>query len=110
MKVFCFIFSFYLLILSWQPCQDLVNIDSFHSQNTYAQTDFHNSQEQNESDDCSPLCICSCCQISFDSNNFGFPEPENIKVEILQKSINFYKNPYQKNYNPNIWQPPKSQA
>lgn len=110
MKLFCFIFSFYLLVLSWQPCQDLLKPTNFHPQTSYEQTDIHDTEEQNESDDCSPFCVCSCCQTSFASNNFSYPEAEKIKVEVIQSPLIYYENPYYKNFNSDIWQPPKSKT
>lgn len=104
------IFIFYLLLLSWQPCQDLVTNTGFHPKPIAGQTDLHDMQEQNESDDCSPFCICSCCQTSVTYAYFSQPLANKITIKITSKLPLDYQNPDEKTYQNSIWQPPKLKA
>lgn len=107
MRFFCIIFSFYLLFLSWQPCQDITANKVIHQKNYAEQPDFHVTQEQNETDDCSPFCICSCCQTSVTYANLFFRITNIITNKITSKTSAFYQNPDEKTYQNSIWQPPK---
>ncbi|MCU0238760.1 MAG: hypothetical protein MUC29_04900 [Pyrinomonadaceae bacterium] len=110
MKSFWLIFTVYLLLLSWQPCEDLVGNGFQSNQPEINLTDSHESHEQTHSDDCSPLCICSCCQITFVSADFNFDKFQNKSIKFSTNKIINYQNPYQQNFAQTIWQPPKSKA
>jgi hypothetical protein len=66
--------------------------------------------EQNETDDCSPFCICACCQTTVSHSRFFLPITNQVTQTIAHKPYIFHQNPDEKNYQNSIWQPPKSIA
>jgi hypothetical protein len=109
MRVFCFIFSFYLLLLSVQPCQDFAASRFSYPQIENEQAKLHDADKdmQSESHECSPFCICSCRQISV-ADNFSSPLSK-VEVAAFAKSTVqiFYRNTYSHQHLNFIWQPPK---
>ncbi|WP_116106983.1 DUF6660 family protein [Lewinella sp. IMCC34191] len=56
--------AFYLVLLALTPCQDLettplAGCDGYSLQNDHDTPDHH--------DDCTPLCVCSCCGVLADT-------------------------------------------
>ncbi|MFZ1700859.1 MAG: DUF6660 family protein [Pyrinomonadaceae bacterium] len=97
-----------LLFLSVQPCEDVfAGLDSQgHRVASFAHLE--QPAEDGDSDNCSPLCICSCCSMSVVSRSFGFslfdaPGPINFETEVAS-----YRDSYQTNSLSEIWQPPKA--
>ena len=82
MRVFCFIFSFYLLLLSVQPCQDFAASGFSYPQIENEQAQLHNEGKDSESEshECSPFCICSCRQVSIIDNFSVLASSEQIAV------------------------------
>ena len=109
-KTICLCVIIYLLLLCWQPCQDVANNSTSHLKHFAEQFDLHETQTENEGDDCSPFCICSCCQTSFAYNDFHLPQTNQISSLISAKLARIYQNPYINIPQNSIWQPPKSQA
>jgi len=109
MRVFCFIFSFYLLLLSVQPCLDFAVRKFSRSQTGNEQTLLHNDGEdtQTETHECSPFCICSCRQVSVKYNFSIFSLPKDIAVLAKSTSPISYQNDYSHQHFDSIWQPPK---
>jgi hypothetical protein len=109
MRIFCFIFSFYLLLLSVQPCQDFVasGFSYLQIENEQAQLQDNSKDSEPESNECSPFCICSCRQVSVGDKIPVLTSSEQIAV-ITQSTAHFF---YQSNYSHQhlnfIWQPPK---
>jgi hypothetical protein len=58
-------------------------------------------------DDCSPFCICSCCHFSTVYQFQIFTVTNKITVLAISQSQNLYQNPYAKEYKTSVWQPPK---
>jgi hypothetical protein len=58
MKLFAYIFSFYILLLTAIPCVDHPE-DQSVKKSEIAQSSAEN--HQNHSDQCSPFCTCDCC-------------------------------------------------
>lgn len=110
MKIFCLSFIVYLLVLSWQPCKDLTTkILSCEANPDIQATHLENTETTNESDDCSPFCICSCCQISTVYANLNFSVTSGFVASIEKNSPEIsYQNPYSFQNADLIWQPPKS--
>ncbi len=108
MKVFCFIFSFYLLLLSVQPCQDFAASEFFRPQPGNEQTFLHKDENtQTETHECSPFCICSCRQVSLKYNFSIFSLLKEIAVFAKSTSQISYQNDYSHQHFDSIWQPPK---
>ncbi|MGI8849068.1 MAG: DUF6660 family protein [Pyrinomonadaceae bacterium] len=109
MKVFCFIFSFYLLLLSVQPCQDFAASEFSRPQTGSEQTLLHPSGEdtQTETHECSPFCICSCRQVSVKYDFSIFSLPKEITVFAKLTAQISYQDDYSHQHFDSIWQPPK---
>jgi hypothetical protein len=109
MRIFSFIFSVYLLLLSVQPCQDFAASEFSYSQSGNEQTRVNDDEdEQQETHECSPFCICSCRQMSV-AYNLSTPAQEKETVIFTQRcsKITSQKLIYSNHYLDSIWQPPK---
>lgn len=108
MKIFCLSFIFYLLVLSWQPCNDLTAKFSPCESKSVAETvHLHETETPDEADDCSPFCICSCCQISTVYANLNFSVTSAFVASFENAPESLYQNPYSFQNPDLIWQPPK---
>ena len=109
MKVFCFIFTIYILFLSFQPCEEMTAIaesraDKVSQEETQIKV---NEQADKENDDCSPFCICSCCHFSTVYQFKTFSVTNKITASAISRPDFPYQNPYYQIYKTSIWQPPK---
>ncbi|MCY7376986.1 MAG: hypothetical protein LH472_13590 [Pyrinomonadaceae bacterium] len=108
MKIFGFTFIVYLLLLSWQPCQDFVVEDVSCSFAENQQSHLHDHRPSEEAGNCSPFCICSCCQTATADTHLTFSVKSRFTISVEKTFKAFYQNNYsQQNLN-SIWQPPKS--
>ena len=108
MKVFCIIFSFYILLLSLQPCAEMTTNLQLRVNETSKQTYFQSDEQKDEDcDECSPFCICSCCHFSTAYQFKSFSVTNKIIFSAISTSGNFYQNPYAQTYKTSFWQPPK---
>lgn len=101
MKWFVYIFSLYITLLACFPCNDAAAMEK-QGQSTVQPADTH---EHNTSQDfCSPLCICSCCNIQIDDIpvfSFFFANPQ-LLIQYPLLSEDQYLDAAD-----NIWQPPQ---
>ena len=110
MKWISTILSIYIFILATLPCADEAGWCVFDVESTIG-VELHaggNHDHKNDySDHCSPLCTCSCCQITVRT-------PTKINLDISPATISFsdpsslessLKDLTSLN---DIWQPPKS--
>lgn len=109
MKVFCFSFIVYIVLLLTQPCQDFAATanDSVYNKSPYSQQQKpsnHNSQ----SDECSPFCICSCCSLSVVEHSVSFTLTSVLKSVEIKANLANYTNPNSETLQTSIWQPPKA--
>ena len=82
MKFIAFIFSIYILALNFAPCVDNSEIDD-NVKTEISQTNGDEHQHQ-DSDLCSPFCMCHCCQITV--MQFQFPYTKlDLKNNFTQK-------------------------
>ncbi|HEX8735354.1 MAG TPA: DUF6660 family protein [Pyrinomonadaceae bacterium] len=111
MKAFCFIFSFYLLLLSVQPCQDFEagGFSDASAEDERQTLVLHGSsgETEKETHECSPFCICSCRQVSASYNLTVLSIPEAAEAVAATSRANLYQNNYSNQYPNSIWQPPK---
>lgn len=108
MKIFCFSFIVYLLVLSWQPCNDLTaKFSSCESKSFTETTHLSETETPDEPDDCSPFCICSCRQISTVYTNLNFIATSALIASFENAPEISYQNPYSHQNLDLIWQPPK---
>jgi hypothetical protein len=108
MRAFCFIFIFYLLFLSAQPCQDLAAGEFARPPMASEQTRLQNNYDsQPESGECSPFCICLCRQISATDDFPVFASRGKTAFLTNAPVPIFYRNDYSHQHLTFIWQPPK---
>jgi hypothetical protein len=108
MKIFCFIFSFYLLLLSTQPCQDLAaGGDTFLQMENKQILPREDGKPQTENHECSPFCICSCRQMSISYNYTALARTELAAITIRKISKARTQDNYTDQHLDTIWQPPK---
>lgn len=100
MKIFCYLFTFYILYLLAYPCQD--DIDELFIHKTEKSTD--SGHEHKDCHSCSPFCICNCCHVN-----------TIVALKVIIKAvstlpslfISIYKEDSPKEIILPIWQPPK---
>ena len=101
MKIFAFILSLYILVLTAIPCIDETQDNTLHkielSQNT-------TGNHQNDTDHCSPFCVCYCCisPIIYQAYTIRF----NC-FSFTQKHYPGYKTIYISSFYSSVWQPPE---
>lgn len=107
MKLLTYLMSIYIIILSVIPCNDRIAVSNVYDM---AQTEVttHTKHNTSHSDFCSPLCSCSCCQITIASMKFTrlVKTPKIIEANISKK-IQFKENTIKNQLYADIWQPPK---
>jgi len=108
MKVFCFIFTIYILFLSLQPCEEMTALAELRAEKVSHERQIQAGEQAGEkTDDCSPFCICSCCHFSTVYQLKSFSVTNKITVSAISRPNFSYQNPYYQNYKTSIWQPPK---
>ena len=101
MKVFACILSLYILILFAMPCVDVPQNHAMQKNYLSQSTDTH---QQNDSDTCSPFCVCSCCvsPITHLVYSTSFKCYSSTWIQFISYTSFFTS------YNStSIWQPPK---
>ncbi|MBX3244506.1 MAG: hypothetical protein KF685_08635 [Acidobacteria bacterium] len=99
----------YLLFLLIQPCQDVFASGPETASNSAEVTSFHSPlpDEEENTDACSPFCICSCCSISMAYYPLTGVEPPSQIMPMIKKPENGHNDPFLGSYQNSIWQPPK---
>jgi hypothetical protein len=97
-RVLSFLMVFYISFAVLHPCADALLCTI---------TENHANAEEQEEDGCSPFCICTCCGVSFISQESVILAVVN---NINSKSHFIYLPSFGKNFNPSFWQPPRSAA
>jgi hypothetical protein len=98
------IFCIYIMALTIMPCTDSITCEESSSNHTSTHQHDHGDDE---SDTCSPFCVCACCGIS----GFVFESPK-IYIQRVQKInspelISSYNSQFHSSYFYSFWQPPK---
>jgi hypothetical protein len=108
-RIFCFIFVVYILVLVVQPCQDaFASVDS-QDRNTMVAANTDNSSPADPTTDaCSPFCVCSCCSHPAATRFSTQGVPKEIEHVSITSAVANYTNPYAKTFHDSIWQPPKA--
>ncbi|MGV0846856.1 DUF6660 family protein [Empedobacter falsenii] len=102
MKFIILIIALYVNVLSFVPCQDT---NTNRTQVSMVHSEKDNSDHK---DQCSPLCVCNCCQITISSMKFTrLLKTPKVFDPNTSKKIQFKKNTIQNQLYADIWQPPK---
>jgi len=103
MKFIALILSIYIFTLNLVPCEDSVVLDN-KAQTEISQPAGDDHQHQ-DSDLCSPFCMCHCCQITV--MQFQFPYTKlDLKNNFTQNF--FYLNGIENHFSTSILQPPRA--
>lgn len=109
MRVFCFSFIVYLMLLLTQPCQDLASmVNDCADKNTQTAHVESTSKNNPKADECSPFCICSCCSLSVADRSVAVIVSSDVKNASISSTLAVYANPYSKAHQNSVWQPPKA--
>ena len=106
MNLLRWILAIYFMALSLMPCEDVSHpLDSGNKKISLSIYGTHSSEK---GDVCSPLCACSCCQITVSAFKMGalLEMPEQVPA-YFSKKILFHKNDFAYQIYDPIWQPPK---
>ena len=104
MKQLSGIFGIYLLLLALVPCADGVFLDK--GQHGNAPLEWSDIGDHDHDDDCSPLCACSCCQITISPPVTDTWLLDHAPAEMMKPS-QIYTDPHSLIHVNDIWQPPK---
>ena len=102
MKFLSILLSMYVLYMVSLPCVDEA-ID-FNKTFVEISTAHHHHDDPNQTDTCSPFCVCSCCSVTVELTSFVFES--NPVREIQSQLIPYYKESFSTYFHP-IWQPPQ---
>lgn len=106
MKWLSIILSIYFTILLCIPCHD--NNQQLSDPTISHSTHDHTSQDY--SDNCSPLCACTCCGVVITQAPYINYEIRNTQKIILQEKIVPATIDTISQFLESIWQPPKGLA
>ena len=106
MKIFSYILSIYLVVLSCLPCADVEASNFTHNLSTI-ETNSDNHSHDQENDACSPFCICNCCGQSVLSYLPTVVFNFQTSIEEIETLNSFYKSISYSNFYGSIWQPPQ---
>lgn len=103
MKYLAFILSIYIFALNLAPCEDYKVLNNEVKTEISKLAD--NNHQHQDSDLCSPFCICQCCHINATHVKFL-----NIKFNTVYISTQdfFYLNGTEKDFTTSILQPPRA--
>ncbi len=101
MKYLAFILAIYIFTLNLAPCDDSDVPDDAKTEFSQAMDDNHQHQD---SDLCSPFCICQCCHISA-----TYSQIADLKLDIPHISTQdfIYLNGSEKDFTTSVLQPPQ---
>ena len=106
MNLLRLVLAFYFMALLLMPCEDVHRPSG--SDDTKLSLNIQESHSKDKGDICSPLCVCSCCQITVSA--FKMVSIIDIPVQMnmhFSKKILFQKNNFAYQVYDHIWQPPK---
>ncbi|MBV8324740.1 DUF6660 family protein [Chryseobacterium sp.] len=106
MNLLRWILAIYFMALSLMPCEDTSRpLDTGNKKIAVSIQGVHSGEK---GDICSPLCACSCCQITVSAFKMDplLEIPEQIPA-YFSKKILFQKNDFAYQVYDHVWQPPK---
>ena len=103
MKFLAFILSIYIFALNLAPC---VDNDAFDNEiNTEISQAIGDDHQHQDSDLCSPFCICQCCHINVIYYQFTYTK---LDINIISTQDFFYLKGIEKDFSTSILQPPRA--
>lgn len=107
MNLLRWILAIYFMALSLMPCEDVSHpLSGSNDQKVALSIQGNHSMEKG--DICSPLCACSCCQMTVSAFRMDslLEIPEQVPA-YFSKKISFHKNDFAYQVYDHVWQPPK---
>jgi hypothetical protein len=104
-QVLTLMFSFYILALSCMPCSDSDDCKYEQEQQTSNFATTNHSDHEQDTESCSPFCMCACCGQSCSFEHFQADLGLNFPT-VAQK-VSVYKATFSSEVSFSIWQPPK---
>ncbi|SDI56297.1 DUF6660 family protein [Chryseobacterium jejuense] len=106
MNLLRWILAIYFMALSLMPCEDVSH--PLNSGNKSVSLSISETHSTEKGDICSPLCACSCCQMTVSAFKMDplLELPEQLPA-YFSKKILFHKNDFAYQVYDPIWQPPK---
>ena len=92
-------------MLTAYPCADKHNDVTTISSNSQAHSQ-HNHSHDEETDLCSPFCVCNCCGMTLSVSQINTLLPEHHKV-VIKDILPDGKYDHKTLHPAGIWQPPK---
>ena len=113
MKLFCYIFSLYFVLLSCLPCNDSEHVllppqPPQYAMNIEVQNHHNPDNHDNCNDLCSPFCTCACCGMTINLQaTFNYtPKSQPIPLPIVSENFS-YQSPHSNQYLQGVFQPPQ---
>ncbi|MGJ8550193.1 DUF6660 family protein [Winogradskyella wichelsiae] len=103
MKHLALLLSIYIFALNLTPCSDYITTGNTDATTEISQVTGDDHQHQ-ESDSCSPFCICQCCHVN--ATNLKFLNVE-LNISYISTQDFFYLNGTEKDFTTSILQPPR---
>ncbi len=101
MKYLAFILAIYIFALNLTPCADFDVPDDVETEISQTINDDHQHQD---SDLCSPFCICQCCHIS--ATHFDIPDIK-FNLSYISTQDFLYLKGSEKDFTTSVLQPPQ---
>jgi hypothetical protein len=102
MKFLAFILSIYIFALNLAPCEDNATHDN--EVQTEISQGMDNDHQHQDSDLCSPFCICQCCHVS--AVHFDIPDLK-LDISFISTKDVLYLNGSEKDFTNSVLQPPQ---
>ncbi len=99
-RAFHILFAFYFLLLLVMPCAD-------HKQENYTNTteiNRHKDEGKHEDENCTPLCVCSCCSTLVVIKDATSPVKQ---IEVVKMCYTFCPEKETTSAPTPVWQPPR---
>jgi hypothetical protein len=97
-----------VLVLLSQPCEELFPDPSETNDRQYVSRYENGSTSEQQQDECSPFCLCSCCSHPVANQTFSFAITTHIEQSKIENTFTDYANPITTTYTDSVWQPPKA--
>jgi len=105
-KVFCILLSLLVFVLAAFPCNDSTTCAEDQKYGAIASNNFDShSHSDNEVDQCTPFCTCSCCSAPVQITSFF--SLHRIQLPLME-STSIYKSIFIQGSLHSIWQPPRT--
>ncbi|WP_460944796.1 hypothetical protein [Spirosoma daeguense] len=111
MRLFIYLFSLWLLLLTGLPCPDAdchIHENSATTESTSPPAE--HDHEQGHKAPCSPFCHCATCLGFSTPQPFNYLLPADSSESAPERQIFTYRSPNQFDVMLGIWQPPQLRA